>query len=114
MKIGIISDTHNILPKKIESYFEDVDHIFHAGDIGNINIIEELKNLAPVSAVFGNIDSGEIKHLIPSIVFEDFEDRIICLVHDIKNVKQFSYELFKSNRNADIIVHGHTHYPSVE
>lgn len=114
MKIGIISDTHNILSNTIYRYFEDVEHIFHAGDIGNIKILDDLRKIAPVSAVYGNIDDAQIKHLIPGIIFEEFENKIICLVHNIGSVKHFSYDLFKKNRTANIIIHGHTHHPSFD
>jgi uncharacterized protein len=114
MQIGIISDTHNILPKSVFKYFSNVDHIFHAGDIGSLNILEDLKQIAPVSAIYGNIDDSSIRNVVPSILFENFEDRFICLVHDIGSVKNFSYELFKTQKNADIIIHGHTHRPSYE
>ncbi len=58
MKIGVISDTHNFLDPKILELFAGVDHILHAGDIGNISIISELEAIAPVTAVYGNTDMG--------------------------------------------------------
>lgn len=114
MQIGIISDTHNVLPKSVFKYFKNVEHIFHAGDIGNLIILDDLKQIAPVTAIYGNIDDGKTKKAVPSIKFKNFESRLICLVHDIGSVKNFSYELFKTNKNADIIIHGHTHRPTCE
>jgi putative phosphoesterase len=114
MQIGIISDTHNILPKSVFKYFKDVEYIFHAGDIGRLEILEELKQIAPLIAVYGNIDETKIKMVIPPIFYITLKGRILCLVHDIGNVKNFSYELFRTNKNADIIIHGHTHQPSYE
>ena len=63
-KIGIISDTHGVLPYKIHEVFEGVDQIIHAGDIGSEDIITELEVIAPVSAVFGNTDNYAIRKKI--------------------------------------------------
>ena len=114
MKIGIISDTHNILPKTVRKHFTNVEYIFHAGDIGDLKIIDDLKQLAPVIAVHGNIDGDKIKKIIPSVFFDTLENHAICLIHDIGSIKNFSYELFKSGRKADIVIYGHTHKPTCE
>ena len=58
MKIGVISDTHNFLDPKVHELFAGVNHILHAGDIGNATIISELEAIAPVTAVYGNTDMG--------------------------------------------------------
>ena len=58
MIIGVISDTHNFLDPKIAELFAGVEHILHAGDIGNAPIISELEEIAPVTAVYGNTDAG--------------------------------------------------------
>ena len=57
MKIGVISDTHGYLDPRVESLFQGVDHILHAGDIGYASIILELEFIAPVTAVNGNNDA---------------------------------------------------------
>jgi uncharacterized protein len=114
MRLGIISDTHNTLPKAVFKHFANVDYIFHAGDIGGLNIIEDLKKLAPVIAIHGNIDGGNTKKEIPANYYDTLESQKICLVHDLGNVKNFSYELFKNGRKADLVIHGHTHKPSFE
>ena len=58
MIIGVISDTHNFLDPKIAELFAGVEHILHAGDIGNSSIISGLELIAPVTAVYGNTDAG--------------------------------------------------------
>ena len=58
MKIGVISDTHGFLDPRVEKIFAGVDHILHAGDIGNPMIELELKFIAPVTVVLGNTDAG--------------------------------------------------------
>jgi uncharacterized protein len=58
LRIGVISDTHNFLDPKVPELFAGVDHILHAGDIGQARLILELEGIAPVTAVLGNTDSG--------------------------------------------------------
>ena len=111
MQLGIISDTHNILPQSVRNHFNQVDYIFHAGDIGNWNILEQLKKIAPVIAVYGNIDSGKTKNELQASRLIDLNGFNIFMTHDIGNFKNFKYELFKKNINADLVIFGHTHEP---
>ena len=60
-KIGIISDTHGFWDEAFRRYFYECDEIWHAGDIGNLNITDKLEEIAPLKAVFGNIDNNEIR-----------------------------------------------------
>ena len=61
MKIGVLSDTHGYLDKQLFNFFSECDEIWHAGDIGNINVANELKKFKPLIAVFGNIDGSDIR-----------------------------------------------------
>ena len=61
MKIGIISDTHGWIHPRLFEHFKEVDEIWHAGDIGTIELLSALEKMKPVKAVFGNID-GQIPH----------------------------------------------------
>lgn len=65
MHIGLLSDTHTFLPKKAFDFFKDVDEIWHAGDIGNIEVVEKLEAFKPFKAVYGNIDGHEIRIRYP-------------------------------------------------
>lgn len=58
MKIGLISDTHNHLDPRVPKIFAGVDHILHAGDVGQPLLLVELEQIAPVTAVLGNTDDG--------------------------------------------------------
>ncbi len=62
-KIGIISDTHAYWDEKYLHYFEPCDEIWHAGDIGTVEIAERLQQIAPLRAVYGNIDGGDLRHM---------------------------------------------------
>jgi putative phosphoesterase len=109
MKIGIISDTHGQLPAEVFKIFEGVDHIFHAGDIGEVSIISELETICPVSAIYGNIDPWPIPTLYPNIIITEFAGKKIVMKHDILDIKHYSYELFKKRIQSDIVIYGHTH-----
>ena len=63
--IGLISDTHGFLDSRFTSHLQKCDEIWHAGDIGNLEIAEKLKEIAPLKAVFGNIDSHKIRLEFP-------------------------------------------------
>jgi len=65
MRIGILSDTHGTLHPRILEFFNPVDEIWHAGDIGNIQIAENLETFKTLRAVFGNIDGRELRLKYP-------------------------------------------------
>ncbi|MBD3615863.1 MAG: metallophosphoesterase family protein [Gracilimonas sp.] len=65
IKIGLISDTHNYLDPQVFEYFEDCDEIWHAGDFGSISIADQLRKIAPVVGVYGNIDGKDIRQEFP-------------------------------------------------
>ncbi len=60
-RIGLLSDTHGYLHPAIFKHFEECDEIWHAGDIGNIELMDELSEFRPVRAVFGNIDGNDVR-----------------------------------------------------
>ena len=60
-KILLLSDSHGYIDKKIIKYFDDIDQVWHAGDIGNIKVCETILKIKPLKAVFGNIDNFEIR-----------------------------------------------------
>jgi uncharacterized protein len=61
MKIGVLSDTHGYLDEKLFDFFTDCDEIWHAGDIGSIEVVNKLQNFKPLVAVYGNIDGSEVR-----------------------------------------------------
>ncbi len=65
IKIGLISDTHNYLDPQVFDYFDERDEIWHAGDFGSLKIADQLKKIAPVIGVYGNIDGQEIRSEYP-------------------------------------------------
>jgi len=71
-RIGLLSDTHAYLDPKFYSFFESVDEIWHAGDIGSEAVLDALEAFKPVRAVYGNIDGAELRARIPLI------QRFVC------------------------------------
>jgi putative phosphoesterase len=107
MKIGVISDTHNFLDPKVHELFAGVGHILHAGDIGNANIISELEEIAPVTAVYGNTDMG--------LPFKETEVIELgtrkFLIHHIVNPHALGDRVKERIARAQpqVVVFGHTH-----
>ncbi|NOZ33776.1 MAG: metallophosphoesterase family protein [Chlorobi bacterium] len=81
IKIGLISDTHGHIDDKLLDFFKDVDEIWHAGDIGNISVIENLEKIKPVRAVFGNIDGQDIRIRYPEHNRFRIEDTDVWMTH---------------------------------
>ncbi len=81
LRIGLLSDTHGYLDKKLFDLFKDVDEVWHAGDIGTIEICEELKRFKPYRAVYGNIDSREIRAEYPLELLLEKEGLQILILH---------------------------------
>jgi putative phosphoesterase len=114
MIIGLISDTHGSLPAAVFDVFKDVDQILHAGDIGDPSVITELETIAPVSAIYGNIDTWPIVSRYPLSQTVKFQSYSFYLIHEVHSIKYFRFELFKKNLKPDIVVYGHTHIPAHE
>lgn len=80
-KVGLISDTHGFLDKKIFEVFKEVDEIWHAGDLGTIELADELKNFKPFFAVYGNIDGREIRAEHPLTLELEREGFKVLITH---------------------------------
>ena len=64
-RIGLISDTHSYLDPAVFKYFRECDEIWHAGDIGQIEVLDKLNKFKPTRAVYGNIDAAIIRKVCP-------------------------------------------------
>lgn len=107
MKIGVISDTHGFLDPRVETIFGGVDHILHAGDIGDAVIELELRLIAPTTVVLGNTDMG--------LPFRETEIVQLAgkkfLVHHIVNPHAPADKLAAriAREQPDAVIFGHTH-----
>ncbi|MBN1650980.1 MAG: metallophosphoesterase family protein [Bacteroidales bacterium] len=80
-KIGLLSDTHSYYHPKIESFFSEVDEIWHAGDIGDPEILTRLKQFKPCIAVIGNIDGNELRLVLKEKEIFFCEDVKVMITH---------------------------------
>jgi putative phosphoesterase len=80
-RIGLISDTHSMLSKHFLEFFKDVDEIWHAGDIGDYSVIRNLEKIAPVRAVWGNIDHGDCKNTLQEDLLFQVEEVKVLMTH---------------------------------
>lgn len=80
-KIGLLSDTHGLLDKRIFEHFKDVDEIWHAGDIGSTAVLQALHDFKPIRAVYGNIDSGDLTYMLRDVERFRIEDVDVLMTH---------------------------------
>jgi len=109
--IGIISDTHSYIDKKILSYFKDCNEIWHAGDIGDEKVLDQLNKIADVKAVYGNIDNHRIRTMAPENNIFKVEDMRILITHIAGYPNRYngrSKALIRELK-PDVVVTGHSH-----
>ena len=112
--IGLVSDTHGWVHPGLHKAFEGVELIIHAGDIGVPEVLTELEEIAPVAAVKGNIDGGELRFL-PLTRVEEVAGKRIAVLHiagNPRSPKPAALALIKDSA-PDVIVVGHSHIPVV-
>lgn len=115
MRIVVLADTHvnrlEYLPKKIIDALSTVDLVIHAGDFTDVQVLEELKRLREVKAVQGNMDSVELKTVLPVKEIVEIENKRIGITHGSGSpwgIEGRVRKMFESDR-IDIIVYGHSH-----
>jgi putative phosphoesterase len=80
-KIGLISDTHGYLDPKVFDHFKHCDEVWHAGDIGSVDLANTLENFKPLRAVFGNIDDKNLQRRFPEDLFFQCENMNVWITH---------------------------------
>lgn len=121
MKIGIISDTHigknlDKLNCFLDEHMRDMDLLIHAGDYKNSNVITTLKEYKSFVGVWGNVDTNEIKELIPEKEIIEIENHRVGIFHghgSTKTTLDRAYNAFE-DANVDIIIFGHSHQPLIK
>jgi len=105
--LGLISDTHGLLRVGVHEALNGVQLILHAGDVGGSDILEELRMIAPVSAVFGNMDPPGEPGFAPEILLAI--DGVSVHVSHGHEVGSPTPEKLAERYDADVVVYGHTH-----
>jgi hypothetical protein len=105
--IGLISDTHGLLRPQALAALAGSDLIIHAGDVGNPEILEKLKAIAPVFAVRGNIDIEPWAKALPETEVVEAGVATIYVLHDVKEL-----DLDPAAASFHIVVSGHSHKPA--
>jgi putative phosphoesterase len=109
MLIGVISDTHGLLrPEALEAH-AGVDHIIHAGDIGSPEIVPRLQEIAPVTAIRGNVDEQSWAAAFSERTTVVLAGRSIHVLHDLGEL-----DLDPVAAGFDMVVSGHSHRPKTE
>lgn len=109
MRIGVIADTHGLLRPEAVAALAGVDHILHVGDVGGTEILKRLAEIAPVTAIRGNIDrTGPCAHL-PATEMVELGGVTFYLVHDAKEL-----DLDPAAAGIGVVVSGHSHQAKIE
>ena len=114
MRVGLISDTHGLLRPEVFDAFEGVEHIIHAGDVGDDEILLELGAIAPLTAVWGNVDVGEMRRTLSEVARVVLDGVAIVVVHGLQFGSPTGRSVAAAYPDADLVVFGHSHQPVIE
>ena len=115
-RIGLLSDTHGYLDPKIKDYFSSVDEIWHAGDIGTMAVIDELRAFKPLRVVYGNIDDHILRRSCNAIESFEVEGVKVYMTH-IAGRPEKMPEAIKTvilKNKPDVFICGHSHIALVK
>ncbi|MBC8751075.1 MULTISPECIES: metallophosphoesterase family protein [Paraburkholderia] len=107
-RIGLISDTHNLVRPEALRYLDGCDAIIHAGDICNPDVLDALARIAPLTAVRGNNDTGDWAASLPTHARLTVQQVTILVVHDIAGL-----DCVPRHDGTRVVVSGHSHKPSI-
>ncbi len=109
MTIGVLSDTHGLLRPEALAALRGVEHIIHAGDVGNAKILDELRRLAPLTAIRGNIDRSPPCSELPATEAVALAGHLLYIVH-----ARGDLDLNPVAAGVSVVIFGHSHKPLIE
>ena len=109
-RIGVLSDTHGVVPKQVYSFFKDCDELWHAGDMGR-GVYEELSRFKPLHAVYGNMDDYDLRYQVPGSDLFTCDGLKVLLTHIGGWPGHYPSAILKilQHDKPDIFVCGHSH-----
>jgi putative phosphoesterase len=108
MLIGVISDTHGLMRPEALTALRGVEHILHAGDVGDVAILDALREIAPVTAIRGNVDSSGACAELPATDVVELGGSLFYLVHSVHDL-----DINPKAAGVAMVVSGHSHKASV-
>jgi putative phosphoesterase len=108
MRIGVISDTHGLLRPEAIHALAGCAHILHAGDVGDDEILEALKKIAPLTAIRGNIDRTGACAALPATEAVELAGKLFYLVH-----RREDLDLDPQAAGIAAVIFGHSHQPEI-
>src|SRR5258708_32433643 len=111
MRIGLISDTHSYLDQKVFGHFKNMDEVWHAGDIGDPSVADELEKFKPLRAVYGNIDDKGVQSRFAEDLWYECEGLTIWMTHIGGAPPNYNPRIKKmlKEKTPDIFICGHSH-----
>ncbi|MEQ8624205.1 MAG: metallophosphoesterase family protein [Vicingaceae bacterium] len=109
--IGLISDTHSFLHPRVEHHFKDCDEIWHAGDIGTLELADKLASMKTLKAVYGNIDGTEVRKVYPKNLRFTDEGVDVWITHIGGYPNSYDQRVREEIRKnpPDLFICGHSH-----
>ena len=107
--VGVISDTHGLLRPEAVEALRGSQHIIHAGDVGDPEILEQLAEIAPLTAIRGNVDKGSWARKLSGTEVVEIGGASIYVLHDISKL-----DLKPETAGFGVVVYGHSHMPKQE
>ena len=114
MNLGIISDTHGLLRNEVFDVFAGVEHILHAGDVGDPGILDELAAIAPVTAVWGNVDGFDVRKRTTEIATVELGGVRAVVIHGMQFGSPTPERVAAAHPDAGLVVFGHSHRPLIK
>jgi putative phosphoesterase len=108
MLVGVLSDTHGLLRPQVLEALAEVEHILHAGDVGDIRILNKLREIAPVTAIRGNVDTVGPCAELPATEAIELGGHFLYMVHSIEDL-----DLNPRAAKIQVVISGHSHKPSI-
>jgi uncharacterized protein len=109
MTLGVLSDTHGLLRPEAVKALRGCDRILHAGDVGTPEILEALAQIAPVTAIRGNVDTDPWARALPATEVVEVSGVSIYMLHDLGHLT-----LKPAAAGFRVVVYGHSHQPKIE